>query len=177
MENNFNKSHQNSIKKVSADGNVYCLFIKRNNIGPLEIIGVATTKPKAKNMVRTIYDMYLKTIEKLEIKDSAQEPYKPENWQDHPKEKRFSFYPLNANATAYFEIIELPLNEMAVSFRAPNKETMERYFEKKEQTSQVHVQGQKEHDQVDNENVDVDSKENNETVAEEDNYNSSAVEA
>lgn len=174
MENNFNKSHQNSNKKVSANGNVYCLFIKRNNIGPLEIIGVATTKPKAKNMVRTIYDMYLKTIKKLEIKDPAQEPYNPENWQDHPKEKRFSFYPLNANSTAYFEIIELPLNEMAVSFRAPNKETMERYLEKKEQTSQVQEQEQKEHDQV---NVDVDSNETNETVAEVDNSNSSAVEA
>ena len=132
MEKSIKNQHQKPNKKVSSNGNVYCLFIKRNNIGPLEIIGVATTKAKAKNMVRTIYDMYLKTIEKLEIKDPTQEPYNPENWQDHPKEKRFSFYPLNANATAYYEIIELPLNEMAVSFRAPNKETMEKYYEKKE---------------------------------------------
>ena len=175
MEKSIKNQHQKPNKKVSSNGNVYCLFIKRNNIGPLEIIGVATTKAKAKNMVRTIYDMYLKTIEKLEIKDPTQEPYNPENWQDHPKEERFSFYPLNANATAYYEIIELPLNEMAVSFRAPNKETMEKYYEKKE-LSELKA---KEHDQVNvnQEHVDVDSKENNETLAEAVKSNSSAIEA
>ncbi len=114
-------------KSVTSSNNVYVLYIKRSNLGPLETIGVASTKAKAKNMVRSIYKQYVTICDKLGRPDHTQEPYDVKIWKDHPDDSRFCYYVLNEHATAYFLILQFELDSMAVSFRAPNKETLEKY--------------------------------------------------
>ena len=114
-------------KTVTSTNSVFILYIKRTNTGPLETIAVASTKAKAKNMVRSIYNQYITMCEKLGKPDTSQEAYNVNFWKDHPEDNRFCYYVLNANATAYFLILEFALDDMAISYRVPSKETLENY--------------------------------------------------
>lgn len=122
--------------------NVYMLYINRNQGNGWETIGVASTKAIAKDMVKETYDNYIMVLEGLKKKTTdeeeikaideqiaAQAPYNPDLWQVHPNNKRYCYYPLNENCSAYFLILTFGLNEMAITQRKPNIETLAAFLE------------------------------------------------
>lgn len=93
------------------------------------MMGVFSSLSNAKKAVENVYDMYNNMQKAIaEQKEIEIEAYQSKLWERHPQHLSYHFYTLNQSGTAFFEILAINLNEQALSFRAPNGETLDNYI-------------------------------------------------
>ena len=92
---------------------VYVLGIKRSRVHSLEVIGVYSNISLAKKEVVGTYNKYINYLkENNSIKElNSLEKYSNKYWEHSKKDKKFYFYTLNSDASAYYAIMKVALNE------------------------------------------------------------------
>lgn len=125
--------------KGQADGpqssleNVYLLQIKRSNFSNLEVIAICESSQACKDMVKFIHDSFKKFEKQSEQEVSTTEDYDPHFWEIAKQNENYEFYCLNNSGTAYFQIVNVPFNKMALPVQKPTQEQLEKFVNSNEQ--------------------------------------------
>lgn len=92
---------------------VYVLGIKRSRVHSFEVIGVYSNISLAKKEVISTYNKYINYLKEYNNinKLNNLEKYNNKYWEHSKLDNRFYFYTLNNDASSYYAIMKVVLNE------------------------------------------------------------------